>query len=382
MNKLFLVFGFLIFAAPLHADPVHGYDVLGVAKYCKVFLNAPKLPAVSTLLRTFGDPMPCIEERIKQGGLTDVQYNLRDATCHRNKTCPAGTPSLTDWQDIKKLSIKVNEQAVKYPAVKFWISPYLEHDFKDPKIVKKACKIAVKYCPTCECINEPFSGARNKLIPLEIHGTKVSAWSVSGDGASIFDGDNIKNDGNSFQHRLAGKKFTFAWWNELNGRCQGEKDFTPISKRTNWPTVDQFTHAYQTLIKEEDPKQNAPSACKAVREIDAKLGEIHKPNAEKYCNGQTNENDPRGNKNLLIIKNKGAVGEKADILDGSGNKVGCFKYYGTFDGTKNHRWYSGNCSGDSPVQLAKKLGSEWGFVRFGNGECLRFNSLRRQGIYR
>lgn len=377
MRFIFLLV--LLFSSLANAQTIHGYDALGLAKFCDRYLQAPKLPALSTLLRTFGDPVPCIERDIARGGKTDIQINLRDATCWRNKVCPKGTPSLTDWNDIKKLALEVNRLAVKYPTIRWWISPYLEHDFKDPKIIQKACQVSLSACPTCKCVNEPFSGTRNTGYPLELHNTKVSAWSVSGDGASMFDGDNIKNDGNNFQHRLAGSQFTFGWWNELNLRCQGEKNFVPIERRTSRPTADQFLQAHKILTTQEDAIPAAPRVCKTVRKVQGK--EIYKPNAEKYCNGAPNENDVRGNKPLLIIKKGGSRGQKITVYASNGSRVGCFQYYGKYEGDL-HRWYMGDCSGDKPHELYKKLGNEWGFADLGGGQCLLFNSIRRMGIYR
>lgn len=359
-----------------------GYDVLGLAKYCDRYLAAPRLPKVSTLLRTFGDPLPCIDKALARGGLTDVQYNLRDATCWRNKVCPPGTPSLTDWNDMKKLAAQVNKRAVAYPQVTHWISPYLEHDFKDANVIKKACSVSLSACPTCKCVNEPFSGTKNTPFPLELHGTKVTAWSVSGDGASMFDGDNIRNDGNSFQHRTSGTAQTYGWWNALNLRCQGEKTFTPIEKRTARPTEDHFRQAHKILTTEEDAVPAAPARCRSVRVVDGAKGEILKPNAEKYCNGQPGENDPRGDRPLLIIRKGGKRGDRLKILAPSGKDVGCFAYYGTYETPGTHRWYVGNCSGEKPYELYTELGQEWGFVELGGGQCLRINALRRMGVYR
>jgi len=359
-----------------------GYDVIGLAKYCEEYLAAPKLPKVSTLLRSFGDPLPCIDKALARGGLTDVQYNLRDATCFRNNVCSSGTPSLTDWGDMTKLAQQVNKRAVANPSVRHWISPYLEHDFKDASVIKKACQVSLAACPTCKCVNEPFSGAKNTGYPLELHGTKTSAWSVSGDGASMFDGDNIKDDGNNFQHRLSGSEQTYGWWNALNLRCQGEKTFLSIDKRTTRPNSDQFNQAYKTLVSQEDPVPAAPAVCRRVRTVDGGKGEILKPNAEKYCNGQQGEHDARGDKPLLIIRKAGRRGDKIKILSSSGKEVGCFKYYGTFTTPGTHRWYVGDCSGQKPFALYKALGNEWGFAHLGGGQCLRFNALRRMGIYR
>ncbi len=357
-----------------------GYDVLGLAKFCDRYLQAPRLEHVSTLARTFGDPYPCLQKAANRGGLKSIQVNLRDATCFRNKVCPPGTPSLTDWKDIKKLASELNNKiAIQYPHIKTYVSPYLEHDFKDANIIKKACDVALQACPTCTCINEPFSGTRNTGHILELHNTKVTAPMVSGDGASMFDGDNIKNDGNKFQHRDAGSIITYGWWNALNLRCQGEKNFTPIHQRTERPTEDQFQQAYKILTTEEDKIPDAPKYCKSLRKVEGK--EIYKPNAEKYCNGAPNENDPRGDRPLLIIKKGGKFNQKMRVLNSAGKEVGCFAYYGTFE-SGLHRWYVGSCSKQKPYELYQALGNEWGFADLGNGNCLVFNSLRRMGVYR
>lgn len=361
-------------------EKVQGYDVLALAKYCDTFLRAPSLPAFSTLLTTFGNPLPCMERRILQGATTDIQIDIRDATCFRNGVCPGGTPPLTDWKFLLEKVKAVNRYAVKYAHVRWWLSAWLEHDIKDLATVRKGCAVIKQGCPTCRCINSPFSGARPNEIPLELHGTKTRAFSVSGDGASSFDGDNILADGNTFQHRLAGSNSTYAWWNELNMRCTGEEGFTPIDERTVRPELWQFRMAHKIMSTTEDMIPVTPPQCRSVRKVVSP--EIMKPTAERYCNGQENENDSRGNRPLLIIKKTGKPGYGLPVLRPDGTKVGCFRYYGPFSTPGLHRWYMGNCSGQNPWQLYRDLMQEWGYVLLGDGNCLLFNSIRRQGVYR
>lgn len=361
---------------------VRGYDLLGLAKYCDTYLKSPNLDAVSTLMSTFGNPLPCIEKKIKKDGLKLVQVDLIDATCVRNNKCPEGSPSITDWKVVANRTKQVNALAVKYPQVEWWVSPYLEHDIKDEKIVVKACQVIKENCPTCKCINSPFSGATPKGIPVERHGTKVSAFSISSDGASMFDADNIKNDGNKFQHRNSGNDQTYGWWNEANGRCTGEKTFTPPLKRTAWPEDWQLKMAHKILTTEEDVYPRVPPTCKNVRHVNAMRGEIVKPTAERYCNGQPNEKDLRGNRPLLILTKPGKKGDKIKVYKPDGKEVGCFSYYDSFTTPGTYRWYMGNCSGQNPWELYTDLNQEWGYVHLGQGNCLRFNSIRREGVYR
>jgi hypothetical protein len=376
MKKLLLIF--FLFTASLNAQTIQGYDTLALAMYCDEFLKAPKMEALSTLMNTFGDPLPCIRKRIKQGGLKLVQIDLIDATCWRNNKCPAGVPRPDDLPVIFERARRVLKLAKNNPDIQFWLSPALEHDVKDEKRVVEMLKSAQAGCPKCKVINSPYSGARPKGYPLELHGTQVKEFAVSGDGASMLDADNLKSDNNGFQHRLAGKYKTFGWIWEFNLRCTGEKEFTPPLKRTEKPSADLFKQVYQVMQKEE-PFPKTPAICKSLRNISS--NEINKPNAESYCNGQPR--DPRGNKNLLIIQLAGKRGDKLPIYNKENKKVGDFCYFGTYDGIKGaHRWYIGDCSKQNPVELWQQLKSEWGFVKYGKDNCLRFNALRRQGIYR
>jgi hypothetical protein len=375
MKKLAFILA-LLFPTLSVAAPLQGYDVLGLAQYCNRYLEAPRLPAVSTLLNTFGDPLPCLDKALARGGLSVVQIDLIDATCWRNRVCPPGVPKPDDLRTIKKRAQLVSALAVKYPSVEFWVSPALEHDVKSSSTVAKMMKAAQEGCPTCKPINSPFSGAKTQ--PLELHGTKVKAFAVSGDGASSFDGDNLSSDGNDFEHRVSGNYNTFAWWNELNLRCTGEKKFTPPLKRTEKPSADQFKQAY-LLLQPEAAVPAAPSRCKEVVKVNGRKGEIFKPNAESYCNGVPK--DARSNKPLLIINKKGKRGDKIKVYSSAGKEVGCFAYYGSYEGAL-HRWYMGSCSGQTPASLFADQGSEWGYTDLGGGKCLLTNSVRRLGTYR
>lgn len=361
------------------SQTIPGYDVLGVAKYCGRFLQAPILPGMSTLLNTFGDPLPCVEKRIQQGGLKVVQVDLIDATCWRNHNCPPGVSKPTDLKVIRKRSSLVYALAIKYPEIEWWVSPALEDDVRDVNKKRQMLEAAKAGCPTCKIINSPFTGAKPDGYPIEKHGTKVSSFSVSSDGASVFDGDNLRSDDNGFEHRISGSYTTYVWFNELNLRCTGEEHAPPPKLRTAKPTYDLFYQAYLTTFPEASKPPNPPQ-CREVRDIQ-KGKEITKPNAEQYCNGQ--QKDKRGNKPLLIIKKAGRKGDKLNVLRSDGQKVAQFCYYGTYkDLPGTHRWYMGDCSGQTPAELYNILNSEWGFLYLGSGKCLRFNSIRRQGTYR
>lgn len=378
MRKVILFLA-LMFVGGAEAQTKPGYDVLGLAKYCDRYLAAPGLPSVSVLLQTFGDPMPCIAKKLQTGTITHLQIDLVDATCHRNKVCPPGTPPLNDMNVMRQRALVANHYAVFFPKVEVTASPYLEHDIKDRAQLQRAFDVIKSACKTCKLINSPMSGVSISGIPDERHGTTARAYSISGDGSSIFDGDNLRTDNNGFEHRVAGSYTTFAWFPELNLRCTGEKKFVPVAKRTELPTTDLFRQAY-LVMQPEQPVPVAPARCQQVYRVDSSKGEILKTNAESYCNGTPG--DGRGNKPLLIIRKAGKRGERLRVYDKNGKDVGCFVYYGSYSVKGLHRWYVGGCSGQTPSQLYDSLGGEWGFVDTGGGKCLLLNAVRRMGSYR
>jgi len=117
MRVLCILVALLLPTVAFSQTTIAGYDVLGLAKYCDTFLKSPKLPAVSVLMRSFGDPLPCLRRRIAMGGITTVQFDLRDATCWRNNACPKGTPRLTDWNDIRKALIFVSTVRIEIKTI-------------------------------------------------------------------------------------------------------------------------------------------------------------------------------------------------------------------------------------------------------------------------
>lgn len=356
----------ILFSLPAHAENVKCYDVLGVAMYCKEFLAAPKLPAFSTLMSTFGDPLPCAEKRIALGGITNVQIDLIDATCWRNNKCPPGAAKPTDLRAITKRAQRVNALAVKYPSIKFDLSPGLEHDVRNEGTVRAMCKAAIEGCPTCKCVNSPFTGAKPAGIPIERHGNSPEvSYSTSNDGASLF-------DSNSPVYQTIATDMSCGWFNELNLRFSGEKTFTPPLKRTCKPTKALFEQAY--LVMQPEPAPPAfPAVCTGNKR-DVASSEILKTNAESYCDGEA-----RGNKPMFITK---VNTSKFSIISPRGNEIGCFKKYGPFSGIPGSlRYYVGNCSGETPVQLYKEAGGEWAFMKNGPN-CIRFNTIRRKGSFR
>lgn len=359
-------------------EPIYGYDTLGMAKYCDKVLKAPSLPSLSSLMNTFGNSLNCIEKLAKQNKekFQYLQMDLIDATCWRNNNCAPGVPKPTDYKIIEARAreVKVTCDIIRQhynPDFECWVSFALEHDVKNCRDVQKAIDASLKGCPTCKAIQSPFSGCVVPNVPVERHGNKVKSFSVSNDGESIF-------DSKSGEYRKNGLKFVYAWFGEMNGRPTGLDHWIPPKQRTCWPTSDLMRQAYLVLQPPELPRSEAPTACKNT--VNVKEPEILKTNAEAY--NPCPHPDPRGNKPLWITKLKGKKGDKLDVLSQEGKKIACFKYYGTFSAPGMHRWYMGDCSGQTPVQLFDAANGEWAFIRKPDGNCVRFNTIRRGGVTR
>lgn len=358
-----MIYGSGLYMEQRQTRQLRGYDVLGVAKYCDVFLKAPKLPAFSTLVQTFGNPYPCIKKRLDMGGVEVVQLDLIDATCHRNRVCAKNIPKPTNLKALKKRAAKARKNIVqRYPGVEVHLSPGLEHDVRDNRTVRKMCKAVNEGCPECLCVNSPFTGARPKNIPVESHNPKEDTFSLSTDGISIFDIDTVK-------YNKKGKRTNYMWFPELNLRYTGEKEFIMPKERKCKPNIALFRQAFITT-QDEPAKPAAPPVCKSVRDLKDK--ELWKTNAESYCN-----DDVRGNKPLFVSRFQDKT---LDIINPHGKKVAFMRYYGTFE-HGYHRHYLGTGSGENPYQLYNKAGGEHAFIKRGN-ECIRINTVRRLGYYR
>ncbi len=376
--------------------PVKGYHTIGLAKYCNEWQNAPDLPAVSALMNTvFGDPLPCIEDKIKKDdSLSDVMLTIRDATCFRGYNgCPSGTPNLTDLNIIKSNAQRINNYTNVYPNVNWWVSPYLEHDRHNSngnisqEVLNQTFEVIKAECPKCKVFNQPLSGYSVAGVPDERHGTKSdnTGMLVSGDGASIFQADNIGTDGNNFQHRTAGTEITLGWIQSFNRRCDGYKTFIAIDKRTLLPKATEFKAVHKILTTEVDEiPSTVPVQCREVREIKAPM--INKTFAENYCNDQPNASDPRGGRNLIMVPERLGRGNQIQVIGAKNGKLlTTMVSWGDWEGNKSlERYYVGKTpTSPDPFELYEaNENNEWAYALFPNGVCYRYNVLRREGTYR
>lgn len=333
-----------------------GLDLLGLAKHDLKNIIPYLQPgtAIGALMGTFGGPLPKLEVLIKTGKIAAVRVHLTNGCGYRNGNAePAFDPKATDYVALAKRAKAVEALAKKYPATKFYVSPRLEHDEKDPKVVNQWIKILKESAPSCTIVISAFTGYVPKGFLVEKHGNGAKADIISNDGESLTDADAayLKN----------GKLITFAWIHTMNGRGPGDKAFLVPSKRKpdSFSTAKDIDYCMRWLQgKEAQPAGNLP-----------KVPEILKPYAEYYSTAE----DIREKKPVLIVKP--AVGV-LDITDLKGKKIGVARAYpGLLNGMT--RYYSDLLS----VDLMDKAKSQWTYWTKGKVKYL-VNVLFRSGKMR
>lgn len=362
MKWLFYCF-VLFFPGESLATP--GYDVLGLAMQdVGMVANAIEAnTAIGVLDGTFGDAEAPLEKVLKTGKVSSFRAHLLNGTCWRNHNCEGNEPKVTDIKAITKRAKKFEATHQKYPNVKCYVSPVLEHDVKDQTLVRRWYDALRLGAPSCTPVCSAFTGWCPPGVLKEVHGNTITGDISSNDGVSLYDAETP----GYFTH---GSNISFGWIHRFNLRVSGEHSWTPPSKRTTKATRDDFAQI-NALMKPVASIPPKPSACKNLLEI--KSPELLKSNSEDYGRGA-----PRDNKPVFITKKKYP---QLNILSASGKKVGCLSYYGSFPPNLT-RSYVGTCSNKSNVEMLHDAGSEWVFYRTGNGDCYLANAVRRLGYYR
>lgn len=348
-------------AIVLAEEGKQGLDILGLAKHDANMIaqEIDNGTAIGYLDSTFGNPYPNLGALLASGKVPAIRGHLRDFTCYRGGRCPSGYPSASDPRPVEEAAKRLSRFLGTHSGVTCYVSPALEHDVKDRKIVEKWYAILKRVVPSCIPVCSAFTGYCPSGVLVERHGNSGRADLRSNDGDSLF-------DSNSAAYRTSGRVLTFGWIPEFNGRVSGEKEFIAPLKRINWAGRDLVRQAVRVMRK---PEPQPVTKCKQI-----KAPELFKTNAEYYGKAK---DDGRGNKGLWITSK---AYPRIDIVALEGRSVGCLKYFGPFSGG-GYRHYVGTCSGETPVGLMDKLGSEWGLLKAG-GSCWLFNAIRRQGSFR
>lgn len=357
--------------AKITLPPKKGFDVLALAMIDpKMVIDAADNDyALGVLDGTFGDIYPHLKIVLDSGKFTYVRLHLWDHTCYRGNKCPNSPWRPNSDGPIQARAAKFAQFMAHYPNIGYGLSPALEHDQKDSRVVNHWFDIIRGAAPKAELICSAFTGYCPSGVQIEKHGNTAKGSIVSNDGASLF-------DSNSIIYRTNGQQTVLGWFYECNLRFAGEKTFTDPLKRSCRPTYELFAQAKLVLRAPVDPAP-FPKDCQIKRDIEAP--EILKTNAESYCQGDVRDNRP-----LYITTIKGAAGQRLSIYSPKNTRIGCLRYYGPYTNPKLSRWYSGTCSSNSPVDYYRAAG-EWAFIKRTTGnrvECTRFNTIRRLGVYR
>lgn len=341
--------------------------MLGLARHdAKVVAGIiPEDFALGVLDETFGDIYPALHTILKKKKLKILRVHLIDGTCIRNKVCEKGAPGYKNVNELISRAVRLKRFMSSYPNTRVLVSPFLEHDEQDKKLVTSWFK-AIAQHTDFELVCNPFTGycpkkVGTRKILRESHGCNTDKPIVSPDGVSGFDCNNFTYGDTS--------EIEFSWIPQNNGRFTGDKKFTMPKERRKANFTNRNELRQQIVTLRDASPQPMVTGCPLV-----KRPELYKTNAEYY-----GRSDYRGNKGLFISQLRT---ENINIHRLDGTKIGTLVYKSEYSGG-GYRYYIGERggSGQNPLQLMRQLGGEWGLLRSGS-YCRLFNAVRRVGYYR
>lgn len=229
------------FPLALKPNLIEGIDVLGLAMQDINMLASlwRNKFALGVLEGTFGSIEQPLRQMLDTGKIPMVRVHLTNGPCERNHNCEPGEPGPLDFPEIRKRAAMVQGLATLYPAVKFYISPRLEHDVKDPTVVKRWLNILDKEAPKCIAVISAYTGVFSKEALVEKHGEEAKAAFISADGDSSF-------DINWTRFRKGARLAAFSWIPECNLRTENGP-FIPPSKRKNKLTEEQLIRLFRMM---------------------------------------------------------------------------------------------------------------------------------------
>lgn len=218
--------------AEARAEPLKGLDLLGLAKMDAKMVTEEidNGTAIGVLFSAFGDPASKIGFLAASGKVPAIRVHLRDYTCYRASHCPTGTPSQSDTKPIRSGAAWLAQFTRAYPNTHCYVSPALEHDVADRRVVNSWYKILDEVIPNCVPVCSAYRGwcpdktPGGRQILIEKHGNGARGDIISNDGNSIF-------DTNAKVWVKGGKVLSLAWDYSMNGRVKNETRFTPPLQR-------------------------------------------------------------------------------------------------------------------------------------------------------
>ena len=202
-----------------------GLDFLGLAKFKDVaFREFPEGWALGFFDNTFGDALPAAERIIASGRCPLIRVHLLWSDRHSFGD--------SDIKKVRKLSRKYQALKQRHPNLIVEISPFCEHNLKNPD---KYLDIVKQEAPDCIPVNTPDKGAFSKRYKNETHHSSkrpAGKYNFSYDGISAVDADVMRD-----KKTHSGADVFFFWIPQFNGR-KTTKDTTPRPQRKAWPTSE------------------------------------------------------------------------------------------------------------------------------------------------
>lgn len=306
-----------------------GLDFLGLPKYGDAAINNfPQDWAVGCFATTFGDAYPWLDKLFATGKCTQARIHL----------CWSPTHQYGDFNipEITQLSHRYDTLAVKYPNVKIELSPFCEHQLKNPD---KYLQIVQQQAPHCSLpVNCPENGVWSATFKNEVH---ASGGPLHGGGYNWSDDGGIRGH-DIIDYNVTGLKnihntsdVFYFWAARFNGYYHMPKkgdDPIAIANRHGWPDA-KFIRAVSFLATD---KGNTHLPHKW----------IVKSNSENHGTGDTKA------EKLCLISPLQSHNKTIALRLRSGALIDSLEFFGSYD-DGGFRYYSKHM-GYEVAQLALK----------------------------
>jgi len=265
----------------------------------------------------FGSPINAVQKILDTGKCPAVRVHIWWDPSHKLVPLPNLKKRLPLWQAL----------AVKYPNVKFYVSPSCEYSEKDVSKIK-ACVDAIKQlAPKCAPVLAPMNSPVVPGVITESHGSHASG----GKGSIVStDGQNLPDmDAASWVSKNSACEIIFGWAMRFN--LAESHVSLPPNKRTAAPNVRYIREVARVL----EPKGSAPAPGFAGKFVPIQKPFLYKVMAEDMPGPQQRDNLP-----LLIVKGKPLT---ATIVARTGAAIGTLKVFdkpGMYPGGLT-RYYAG-----------------------------------------
>lgn len=237
-----------------------GFDLLGLL-HPNNDINAiqrllPPNTFIGLLDGSFGTDTTHLQTLLDSDRIAAVRVHLLNTVCLRSGNCGPSdnlTFGISPGSFTQSIRIRDERYATyirsrvsaykalsnRYPCVRFFISPMLEHD-EDRSTFDTLAEWVRSEFPGVAIVNTPNSGARETSADLlECHGAAFSGECKAGslDGFSIRRLTAIERT--QWREQTVGRSFVLSWFPEANCR-PADGRFIPIAERMNCVTFDLF----------------------------------------------------------------------------------------------------------------------------------------------